>query len=272
MRMGPEWRARGPARGRGRGPAFFRDSSHPKQEGEPLSLSGARFGRDLDAPGRQRCPAPMRPRWLRLTLPPLMFAVASIAQDSSWDATARRQAVVFAAQTLSDIMSVNTVVIILRSECPASRRIKARFEELGIAYYALDLERRDDGAALQAALADLAGAVPSCAERRGQVVCPSKGLPRVFVRGQHVGGAVETSRAFESGELAHLAADNGGGEGGGDDGGDEGGEQCAEPSAGPKPADGRAEASPRRTSVAGERLSVRGVPAVASRGTRYEDG
>eukprot|EP00665_Eupelagonemidae_sp_cell47_P007846 gene7845-5668_t len=163
-------------------------------------------------------------------------------------------------------MSVNTVVIILRSECPASRRIKARFEELGIAYYALDLERRDDGAALQAALADLAGAVPSCAERRGQVVCPSKGLPRVFVRGQHVGGAVETSRAFESGELAHLAADNGGGEGGGDDGGDEGGEQCAEPSAGPKPADGRAEASPRRTSVAGERLSVRARAISALRG------
>mmetsp|Transcript_32926 Transcript_32926/g.96981 ORF Transcript_32926/g.96981 Transcript_32926/m.96981 type:complete len:166 (+) Transcript_32926:52-549(+) len=81
----------------------------------------------------------------------------------------------YASETVRDAVRANSVVIFSQSQCPLSEKTKAYFEDLGVPYYALELDTRADGSAVKQALAQLTGA---------------KSVPRVFVNGQvSVGGA-----------------------------------------------------------------------------------
>uniref|UniRef100_A0A6V3ZA13 Glutaredoxin domain-containing protein n=1 Tax=Prymnesium polylepis TaxID=72548 RepID=A0A6V3ZA13_9EUKA len=97
----------------------------------------------------------------------------------------------YASETVRDAVRANSVVIFSQSQCPLSEKTKAYFEDLGVPYYALELDTRADGSAVKQALAQLTGA---------------KSVPRVFVNGQHVGGSTETARAYSTGELEHWVS------------------------------------------------------------------
>lgn len=60
------------------------------------------------------------------------------------------------------------------------------FATLNEKYEAYELDQRDDGAAIQAALAEITGA---------------KTVPRVFVKGECLGGGSDVKKLFEDGDL-----------------------------------------------------------------------
>lgn len=98
------------------------------------------------------------------------------------------QSTYYARETLRHSIESNMVVIFSQSQCPRSEKTKAFFEDMGVPYYSLELDTRSDEVGLKRALSDLTG---------------TKSVPRVFVNGQHVGGSVETERAYKTGELEH---------------------------------------------------------------------
>lgn len=116
------------------------------------------------------------------------IAVPSVVAPERWKSDPLGASVRLASDTLRQVLEDNTVVIFSRASCSASKRVKSYFEDLGIPYYALELDQRVDGTALQHALADHAG---------------SKKTPTVFIRGVLVGGSYDVGRAFKSGELKH---------------------------------------------------------------------
>ena len=75
----------------------------------------------------------------------------------------------YASETIHDSIKSNSVVIFSASNCPKSEKTKAYFEDLGVPYYAIELDSRADGAELKKALSHATG---------------SKSVPRVFVNGQ----------------------------------------------------------------------------------------
>ena len=107
---------------------------------------------------------------------------------AQWKVSAKEHANTLAGETLRQVLTDHTVVIFSKASCSASHRVKGYFEDLGIPYYALELDQRVDGEALQKALGDLAG---------------SKRTPTVYIRGVLVGGSYDIGRAFKSGELKH---------------------------------------------------------------------
>ena len=122
-------------------------------------------------------------------------AVALVAAPGKWEANARAAASSLATDTLASLVSENKVVIFSRGRSTATARVMHYFEELGIPYYALELDQREDGAALQKALA----AHTSAAFPPGH-----HEYPAIFIRGEHIqGGTYKIGQAFKSGELEH---------------------------------------------------------------------
>ena len=89
---------------------------------------------------------------------------------------------------VDNMINENKVTIFSNSKCTSSAKAKTVLEDMGVPYLAIELDQRLDGQSLKAVLAERTGA---------------KSLPYVFVHGQHVGGAAETRRAYETGELSH---------------------------------------------------------------------
>ena len=170
------------------------------------------IGHGLAAGERAVSQRPRAPGAMGRALRSLAFAIAvssvrSPEPGGSWDVSASAQA--FASDTLEDMIATNTVVIFSRTRCSSTERIHSYLEDLGIPYYSLHLDEREDGPALQRALAEYTegdGGVKQCSQKKGVPVCSSKGLPRVFIRGQLLGGYAETGQAYKSGELAHWAS------------------------------------------------------------------
>jgi len=105
-----------------------------------------------------------------------------------WATGAKGEAKTFAHDVLAQALADNTVVIFSKTACSACDKVKAYFEDEGIPYYALELDTRADGKALQGALA---------AHNNGH-----EKMPAVYIRGQLVGG-YDLGRAYKSGELGH---------------------------------------------------------------------
>ena len=105
----------------------------------------------------------------------LLLAAGALALPGSvgGQAGGRRQSEVEASsrasETLRDSIKSNAVVIFSSSQCAKSEKTKAYFEDLGVPYYAIELDTRADGAELKKALSHATG---------------SKSVPRVFVNGQ----------------------------------------------------------------------------------------
>ena len=124
--------------------------------------------------------------WLLCTFVP------AVVGPEGWDSGVKTASTQHARDTLSQALLDHTVVIFSRAQCAASRKVKSYFEDEGIPYYALELDQRNDGDALKSALQEASG---------------SSKLPKVYIRGQLVGGSYEVNRAKKSGELNHWIDD-----------------------------------------------------------------
>ena len=89
------------------------------------------------------------------------------AQKSDWEVKAKGAAKAFATDTIDHVLNDNTVVIFSKSTCSASKRVKSYFEDEGIPYYALELDR---GHRRRRDPRRPAGVV-RCSSRRGLVCC-----------------------------------------------------------------------------------------------------
>jgi len=92
-------------------------------------------------------------------------------------------------ESIQQTTASNEVVIYSKSWCPYCAQCKALFDDMEQPYTAIELDQREDGEALQAALLELT---------------QQRTVPNVFVAGNHVGGNDDTQRAARSGELAEL--------------------------------------------------------------------
>jgi len=92
-------------------------------------------------------------------------------------------------EAIQQTTASNEVVIYSKSWCPYCAQCKALFDEMSQPYTAIELDKREDGEQLQAALLALT---------------QQRTVPNVFVAGQHVGGNDDTQQAARSGKLAAL--------------------------------------------------------------------
>ena len=86
----------------------------------------------------------------------------------------------------------DSVVIYSKSWCPYCAQCKALFDDMGLAYTAIELDEREDGEQLQAALLELT---------------QQRTVPNVFVKGQHVGGNDDTQRGLRDGSVQRMLAE-----------------------------------------------------------------
>ncbi|EGE80167.1 glutaredoxin 3 [Blastomyces dermatitidis ATCC 18188] len=78
-----------------------------------------------------------------------------------------------AKSKVEHIIAQNNVVVFSKSYCPYSSATKSLLNELGIPYYALELDEIDDGAAIQDVLAALTH---------------QRTVPNIFIAQKHIGG------------------------------------------------------------------------------------
>lgn len=83
----------------------------------------------------------------------------------------------------------NDVVVFSKSYCPYCSKTKALMQELNIVAKVIELDRRDDGDAVQGAL---------------MVHSSQHTVPNVFVKGEHVGGNDDAQAATKSGKLQRM--------------------------------------------------------------------
>ncbi|KAI8074256.1 thioredoxin-like protein [Gilbertella persicaria] len=94
-----------------------------------------------------------------------------------------------AQQIVEEAIKNNRVVIFSKSYCPFCKKAKALFDELKVEYTAIELDLHDQGADIQAYLA----------EKTGQ-----RTVPNIFVNQKHVGGSDDLAKAKENGTLEKL--------------------------------------------------------------------
>ncbi|CAI0627982.1 unnamed protein product [Linum tenue] len=111
------------------------------------------------------------------------------AASFSWPLASAASPKSFVKKTIKS----HQIVIFSKSYCPYCRRAKAVFKELNQKPYVVELDERDDGQDIQAALGQLVG---------------KRTVPQVFINGKHIGGSDDTVEAYESGELAKLLGIN----------------------------------------------------------------
>ena len=81
------------------------------------------------------------------------------------------------------------VVVYSKSYCPFCQATKELFDKMGVEYTAIELDKMEGGADMQAALLSSSG---------------QRTVPNVFVSGKHLGGNDDTQKAAKSGELEEL--------------------------------------------------------------------
>merc|ERR1719353_407403 len=92
-------------------------------------------------------------------------------------------------EAIQETTTSNNVVIYSKSWCPYCTQCKALFDDMAQPYTAIELDQREDGESLQAALL---------------AMTQQRTVPNVFVAGQHVGGNDDTQQLARSGKLAEL--------------------------------------------------------------------
>ncbi|EDO31649.1 predicted protein [Nematostella vectensis] len=89
----------------------------------------------------------------------------------------------------------NNIVVFSKTACSFSIMAKKLLRDVGVSEMVVyELEQREDGHFIQDALKELTG--------RGTV-------PNVFVKGQSIGGGMETAELYQSGKLKQLLQDHG---------------------------------------------------------------
>ncbi|XP_003699811.1 uncharacterized protein LOC100880851 [Megachile rotundata] len=89
-------------------------------------------------------------------------------------------------EQVQQLIASDTVVIFSKTTCPYCKMAKQVFENLQKKYTAIELDEREDGDDIQSILGDMTGA---------------RTVPRVFVKGECLGGGTDVKKLFDSGEL-----------------------------------------------------------------------
>ena len=97
-------------------------------------------------------------------------------------------------QHIQETISTNKVLIYSESYCGFCGRVKGLFCEMGVEATIVELDKIENGAAVQEGLLSLTG---------------QRTVPNVFVNGKHLGGSSGTQEAARSGRLQELLADGG---------------------------------------------------------------
>eukprot|EP00118_Oscarella_pearsei_P028743 m.2815 g.2815 ORF g.2815 m.2815 type:complete len:123 (+) comp8922_c0_seq1:1032-1400(+) len=85
-------------------------------------------------------------------------------------------------------LDAHLVVVFSKTYCPYCKRVKETLKDVGLKDFTVhELDERDDGEPLQNILAEMTG---------------GRTVPRVFVKGEFIGGCDDTIKLKKSGELA----------------------------------------------------------------------
>lgn len=131
----------------------------------PLGRRSALAGRHTPPPTAAGAALSCRPRWYASATPDAPAAVIDAALASS------------------------PVVLFTKSRCPYCVAARNLFDGMGVAYDAVELDKRSDGRDVQDALR----------ERTGQ-----RTVPNIFVGGGHVGGCDDLMQAESDGTLRKM--------------------------------------------------------------------
>ncbi|KAK7869645.1 hypothetical protein R5R35_010013 [Gryllus longicercus] len=93
------------------------------------------------------------------------------------------------AQLVKELISGDNVVIFSKTYCPYCTMAKEVFNKINVTYSAIELDKRDDADAIQDILGEITGA---------------RTVPRVFVKGQCIGGGTDVKKMYEAGKLEVL--------------------------------------------------------------------
>lgn len=72
-----------------------------------------------------------------------------------------------------DLIKSNPIFVASKSYCPYCKATKARFAQLGVEPYVIELDEVEDGDEIQAALLELSS---------------QRTVPNIFIGGEHIGG------------------------------------------------------------------------------------
>ncbi|KAJ8679956.1 hypothetical protein QAD02_015743 [Eretmocerus hayati] len=89
--------------------------------------------------------------------------------------------------TIKQLIDSDKVVIFSKSGCPFCKMAKEKFDLLKQAYKAIEIDEKDDCDQYQDILEEITGA---------------RTVPRVFIKGEFVGGGTDIKKLYESGDLA----------------------------------------------------------------------
>ncbi|KAF9924634.1 hypothetical protein FBU30_005430 [Linnemannia zychae] len=89
------------------------------------------------------------------------------------------------------IIADNAIVVFSKSYCPYCIKAKNLLTKLGAKYFVLELDNVEDGAAIQAYLAELTG---------------QRTVPNIFISKKHIGGCDDLHSLDNNGQLKTLLA------------------------------------------------------------------
>ncbi|XP_026475510.1 monothiol glutaredoxin-S6-like [Ctenocephalides felis] len=92
-------------------------------------------------------------------------------------------------RTVHQLITSNDIVIFSKTYCPFSMMAKEIFGRMNKTYRVIELDKRSDGPQIQDVLQEMTGA---------------KTVPRVFVRGQCLGGGMDVRSLFVNGKLRRI--------------------------------------------------------------------
>eukprot|EP00694_Reclinomonas_americana_P003758 EC790722.1.p2 GENE.EC790722.1~~EC790722.1.p2 ORF type:complete len:167 (+),score=76.27 EC790722.1:23-523(+) len=94
-----------------------------------------------------------------------------------------------ANEAVAQLVANEKILVFSKSYCPYCKRVKDLFSKLGYPFKVVELDQRDDGAAIQDAL-----------ERR----IGRRTVPQVFIGTSWIGGSDDTVDAYRKGRLTDL--------------------------------------------------------------------
>ena len=93
------------------------------------------------------------------------------------------------AALVKELISSDNIVIFSKTYCPYCTMAKEVFNKLQQKYTAIELDERSDAEEIQLILGEMTGA---------------KTVPRVFVKGECLGGGSDVKALYDSGKLVHY--------------------------------------------------------------------
>ncbi|KAI9183534.1 Glutaredoxin [Blastocladiella emersonii ATCC 22665] len=93
------------------------------------------------------------------------------------------------AATVAKLISDNAVMVFSKSYCPYCTKAKDALKAVGAAFHAIELDQMNEGAEIQAHLAELTG---------------QRTVPNIFIKGKHIGGCSDLLELKSSGKLQSM--------------------------------------------------------------------